>query len=182
MGMARNVMMGTDLSPQVQLDSLLERPHLYALGPVDDLQGELMVVDGRARASVVVKGKQELRDASKMRAPFLVYSYVPAWTEIKLAAPIESADMLEQLLAKYAQAHGIPAGTAFPFRLTGVFDEVKYHVIMRNKNEKQHAHEAHNKAKQHFVETEVAGELLGFFSTQHEGVFTHKGKKRTCIL
>lgn len=44
-GKAKNVMMGIDLSATVALDTLLEKQHLFALGPVDDLQGEITVLD-----------------------------------------------------------------------------------------------------------------------------------------
>jgi acetolactate decarboxylase len=47
---------------------------------------------------------------------------------------------------------------------------------MRDQSEKEHNHDLHKKSKVHFTEKSVSGTLLGFYSTQHEGVFTHKGQ------
>lgn len=47
---------------------------------------------------------------------------------------------------------------------------------MRDLSEKEHSHEAHKKAKVQMEQSSVPVECLGFFSREHEGVFTHKGQ------
>ena len=51
-----------------------------------------------------------------------------------------------------------------------------YHIIMRDKTEKQHSHAAHDRAKRRFTLEQAAGDIVGFFSRNHQGVFTHKGQ------
>ena len=57
-GKAKNVMMGIDLSATVALDTLMVKQHLYALGPVDDLQGEITVFDGEVYAAEVTNKRK----------------------------------------------------------------------------------------------------------------------------
>lgn len=175
-GMARNVMMGTDLRAKVALDSLLKKPGLYALGPVDDLQGEILVLNGIPYAADVHKGEVRVYRAEDARAPFLAYSYVSRWHTIEVTQPIADLAALQAFIAKAALGYGIPEGVPFPFLLRGPVDSIDLHIIMRNPKERKHSHEAHNAAKRKFHLDNSRGELLGFYSTQHEGVFTHKGQ------
>lgn len=175
-GAARNVMMGTDLSNQVQLDTLLAKPHLYALGPFDDLQGELTVFDGVAYLSAAPAAGVQTSVAPTARAPFLAYAYVPNWEAYVLDRSISGLKDLEALVDSLGQAHGYGADEAFPFRLSGTWASADYHIIMRDRSEEAHSHEAHNEAKVKFSERAVPADLVGFFSRHHEGVFTHRGQ------
>lgn len=116
-GAARNVMMGTDLSPHVQLDTLIEHPHLFALGPVEDLQGEITVFDGQVFTSGAFGEDAVVQLQPKVRAPFLVYAYVPSWAAYELKQPIDSPKTLERLIDSLGQTHGYRPDEAFPFRL-----------------------------------------------------------------
>lgn len=175
-GMARNVMLGTDLGAKVALDSLLKKPGLYALGPVDDLQGELLVLNGIPYAADVRKNAVRVYQAADAKAPFLAYSYVSQWHTIEVTQPIADLAALQAFIAQAALGYGIPEGTPFPFLLRGSVDSIDLHIIMRNPKERKHSHEAHKAAKRKFQLGDSRGELLGFYSTQHEGVFTHKGQ------
>lgn len=175
-GAARNVMMGTDLSPQVQLDTLLEHPHLFALGPVENLQGEITVFDGQAFTASAPPSGITAQVRPGVRAPFLVYAYVPSWAAYELERPIDGPKALEALIDSLGQAHGYGPEDAFPFRLSGQWDKVDYHIIMRDEAEARHSHAAHDRAKRRFTSERAAGDIVGFFSRQHQGVFTHKGQ------
>jgi len=175
-GAARNVMMGTDLSSHVQVDTLLRQPHLFALGPVENLQGEITVFDGQVFTSGAFGEDAIVQLQPKVRAPFLVYAYVPSWTAYELKQPIDSPKTLERLIDSLGQTHGYLPDEAFPFRLSGIWDEVNYHIIMRDQNEEKHSHEAHEKAKHRFHAKQASGDIVGFFSRNHQGVFTHKGQ------
>lgn len=178
-GKAKNVMMGIDLSATVALDTLLVQPHLYALGPVDDLQGEITVFDGKVYAAQVTnkrKQRVKFREAEGLKAPFLVYSYVPEWKSYSVEVDLQNLKDLESIVDSLGRVHGYHETAAFPFLVEATFLEVEYHIIKRNKREKQHNHAAHDAAKIHFSNCLNPGHLVGFFSRHHEGVFTHKGQ------
>lgn len=178
-GKAKNVMMGIDLSATVALDTLLVQPHLYALGPVDDLQGEITVFDGEVYAAQVTnkrKRKVKFQEAEGLKAPFLVYSYVPEWKSYSVKVDLQNLKDIEKIVDSLGRVHGFREEDAFPFRVEATFHEVSYHIIQRKKGEKQHSHEAHNAAKIHFSTCLLSADLVGFYSRNHEGVFTHKGQ------
>ena len=177
-GKAKNVMMGIDLSSTVALDTLLVKQHLYALGPVDDLQGEITVFDGEVCAAEVTNKRKrnvKLREAEGLKAPFLVYAYVPEWKTYSVEVDLQNLKDLENIVDSLGRVHGYTKKEAFPFLVEATFLEVEYHIIKRNKREKQHSHEAHNAAKIHFSNCLIPSNLVGFYSRHHEGVFTHKG-------
>lgn len=177
-GAARKVMLGIDLSSTVCLDSLLSAPHLYALGPYEDLQGELTVYDGKAVLSKFAgkDGIESLVD-SAARAPFLVYAYIPKWKTFEINARLQSLDDLERMVDSLMVAEGYDVEHPSPFLIDGLFEEVHFHIIQRDTTETSHSHEAHEKAKKHFKRQLDEALLVGFYSRHHEGVFTHKGSR-----
>ncbi|MBC7921448.1 MAG: hypothetical protein H7Z75_10225 [Ferruginibacter sp.] len=52
-GEMRNVMQKGDLRAYISLDSLADKPHLYALEPVEGLQGEIIILDSKPAISSV---------------------------------------------------------------------------------------------------------------------------------
>jgi acetolactate decarboxylase len=175
-GVARNVMMGIDLSSTVKLDTLLNQPGLFALGPLDNLQGEITVVDGIVHTSSVTNGKIVSRINPEARAPFLVYSYVNEWSTYQITAKFTELKSIENIIDSLAAKHGYGTDDAFPFLLEADWQQLHFHVIMRDTTEEKHSHESHNAAKVKYTRTNTSGTLLGFFSRHHEGVFTHRGQ------
>jgi len=173
-GKAKNVMMGTDLSAHVKLDTLLTRAHLYALGPIDDLQGEITVINGIPLSSTIIEGEIITSIDSNAKAPFMAYAYVENWQKINITQPISNLKELEKFVAELALKQGINTNEPFPFLISGQVDFIAFHIIMRDKNEAEHNHDKHNAAKVRFERKENQAILLGFYSTHHEGVFTHK--------
>lgn len=175
-GTARNVMMGTDLSSNVWLDSLASKPHLVALGPVEDLRGEITALNGEVWTSTLRGGEVVVESHPDIRAPFLVYAYVPKWKSYTASAQFQHLSDLESFIDSLGHTHGFGNDEAFPFRIIANWKQVDYHIIMRDVNEKEHSHESHHKAKQKYTTNHSRGELVGFFSRHHEGVFTHRGQ------
>jgi acetolactate decarboxylase len=174
-GKAKNVMMGFDLSSTVFLDTL-QLNNLYGVGPVEDLQGEITLYNGEVISSSVLNKKKKIRTQtnSAIRAPFLVFAKVEDWVTYEVSIDVSNNKMLEHVIDSLRQVHGIADDIPFPFLIEGIFFEVEFHIIQRNKREKMHNHEAHNKAKIKFGACLTDAVLVGFYSNQHEGVFTHK--------
>jgi acetolactate decarboxylase len=113
---------------------------------------------------------------SNASAPFMVYTYIENWRKFDIIQPISNLKELEKFVAEYALKQGIDTSEPFPFLISGQVDFIAFHIIMRNKNEAEHNHDKHNEAKVRFERKENQATLLGFYSTKHEGVFTHKGQ------
>jgi acetolactate decarboxylase len=172
-GKAKNVMMGIDLSSNIWLDTIVQLG-VYGLGPVDDLQGEITLIDGVVHASSVVNGEVRTHHSPNVKAPFFVYAHVEEWEAYEISVEVHSMSDLQHIIEDLAQSAGMEG--PFPFRIKGNAEYLKYHIIMRDLGEKAHSHEAHKKAKVQMEQSSVPVECLGFFSREHEGVFTHKGQ------
>ncbi len=171
----KKVMMGQDLSAHVLWDTLPKK-HLFAVAPLGRIQGEITVIDGKMYSSIVDTSNQEVIGHNwNIESPFAVYANVAEWTTFEKAVKISNENELQTLIEKVATDYGYSLESAFPFRVLGEFASIDYHIISKPTYEEDHNHELHNKAKKHFHLENVSGELLGFYSQNHEGVFTHKG-------
>jgi len=171
----RKVMMGEDLSTHLLWDSI---PHknLFGISPMGRIEGEITIIDGKFYSSKVNKKGEIVVDTNwKTKAPFAVYTHVGNWKSIEVELVINNENELQEVIEKIAKENGIDSTKAFPFRIIGEFEKVDFHIISKPKKEKEHNHELHDKAKKHFTLTNTSGELLGFYSQNHIGVFTHKG-------
>ncbi len=171
----KKVIMGQDLGMYLDWDTVATT-HLFGIGPLGRIAGEVTIVDGeRWTASVKKNGRIQMQRNKKARGPFGVFAHVPAWDTIQLDANIQSEEDLQKLLESVAPNKGISLQTAFPYRVLATFDSIHFHIISKPSDEAAHSHELHKKAKKHFYSTQIQGELLGFYSQQHEGIFTHRG-------
>ena len=69
---------------QIAVATLLDTPHAYALGPLADLSGEILVWDGSVFTSRVEQGEVRVHIDAAATAPFLVWSHVEAWRMVDL--------------------------------------------------------------------------------------------------
>jgi alpha-acetolactate decarboxylase/formylmethanofuran dehydrogenase subunit E len=170
------VMIGQDLSMHLKLDSFSNLKHLFAVSPLNRLEGEVTIIDGRIiKSTVDKKGQIQTNKTFEGKAPFMVYAQVEKWKSITRKISVHNENDFQKLIEKLAEEHGINSNEAFPFMLKGNFNKVDFHIISKPKNEKKHDHELHAKAKKHFSFNDTKGTLVGFYSKHHEGVFTHKG-------
>lgn len=171
-GALRAIMMQGDLSAHLALDSLTKQPHLYGLGPVADLQGEIMLVDSKPYVCRVQQGKPVTRLDSSARAAMLVYASVPRWKTVLVQATVSSFADLEKQLDGWCRTNGIDGSEPFPFRLSGIVTKATYHVIDW-KAGATHTLDNHKQFAYTSTLSNTPVELLGFYSNQHQGVFTH---------
>lgn len=71
-GAMRDVMQKGDLSARISLDALAGLPHLYALGPLEGLKGEITIFDGVPSIATVEAGEMRVTSGFDHKAPFLV--------------------------------------------------------------------------------------------------------------
>jgi acetolactate decarboxylase len=173
-GAMRNFMKGNDFGGKVQL-STLTRPHLYGLGVASGLRGELLAWDGTITLTTVAPGgKTTSRPApAASQAALLVTSEVAHWQAVPLPTAVADVATLERLITRAAAQRGLDTTTALPFRLSGRPIAVHYHVMDWPGSTTQHTMENHKQyaVKGTFVNEAV--EVLGFFSRQHQSIFTH---------
>lgn len=169
-GEMRQVMREGKLEGSIRLDTLKQREHLYGMGPLAYLKGEITVLDGVAYRSVVLPDSSMAVDTTyAMEAPFFGYASIPSWTESALPDSVRSLPELERYLDATTKDRKRP----FFFRLVGVVDDAMIHVVnLPDGSVVTSPDEAHVGQVDYPIK-DTEAELLGFFSTEHKAVFTH---------
>ena len=53
-GAMKNIMWKGQLEGMINLDTIADKEHLYGLGPLEGLRGEILIIDGTAYISTVI--------------------------------------------------------------------------------------------------------------------------------
>lgn len=172
-GAMSNVMRKGILSASIRLDAL-EPAHLFAVGPVENLRGEITILDGTAYiATLTESGAETIHTTCDVGAPFMVYAHVSIWGDSHPVPAVKNLPELEAEIAAAAQSVGLDLDIAFPFWIQGTIAHAKYHVIWRDPGAGPHSPEQHAKAKIYFNLAAEPADIIGFYSRHHAGIFTH---------
>ncbi len=169
-GAMKNVMWKGELSGSIKLDTISHKKGLYGLGPESYLTGELLINNGQSYVSKVTSDStMTVEKTFDVSAPFLVYANVTEWNEIELVSNIKSIKDIEKLVDEKTTEFKRP----FAFKLTGKISKAIIHIQNLPKGTKVLSpKEAHQGQTNYELKDEEAT-IIGFFSTEHKGVFTH---------
>ncbi|MFP2994335.1 acetolactate decarboxylase [Spongiivirga sp. MCCC 1A20706] len=171
-GALRTIMSG-DLSATASLDTLAAKDHLYALGAVSQLKGEIQIFDGVPFISNVNKNNIAIDPTFSRKAALLVYAVVPSWKEIKIPATINTQEALEAFIIDKAASLKIDTSAPFPFLIEGNASSLSWHIIDWPEGDTEHTHQKHKESGLNGDLTDTEVSVLGFYSDKHKGVFTH---------
>jgi len=163
---------------RVILSDLLKQPHFYGVGAVENLTGEVTILDGVPTVTRVnAEGVPSPVDAAlgETKATLLVGAYVPQWTEHALVNAVLPTG-LDQFVSETATKAGLDVSKPFMFAIDGVFSNARLHVI--NGACPMHARLKKielEKDKKPFETdlAEVRGTILGVFAKDAVGIITH---------
>lgn len=166
----RNVMWKGELGSNIQLDSISNKKGLYGIGPVSYLQGELLINDGSSYVSTVVTDSaMKVTKTYKVGAPFFVYTHVKEWQQVDVPASLKNIKQLETFISNQVKDMKKPLA----FKLAG--HVASAHIHIQNLpdgavvSSPQEAHQGQVNYKLY----DEAVEIVGFYSTEHKGIFTH---------
>lgn len=163
--------MGSTYELKVWLDTLADKSHLFAMGPYDKMKGEITVVDGKPfHASAFEDGKAVVSQSWDVYAPFFVYSNVKDWEVYDLSTSLTSVQDIQEKVAAIAIKKGYDVKQPFAFRIAGEIDEMTLHIVTPRSAEIE-GYRPDIKS-QKFDLTHTSGELIGFYSEKHQGIFT----------
>ena len=169
-GAMKNVMWKGELGSRIDLDSISNKNGLYGLGPASYLQGELLINNGQSYLSKVTSDStMSVEKTFEASAPFFVYGNVNAWNEIDLPSEIRTIQNLEKFIDDKTTDFKRP----FAFKLIGHLSSAIVHIQnLPEGTNVSSPDEAHQGQTNYNIANEDA-EIIGFFSTEHKGVFTH---------
>lgn len=169
-GAMKNVMWQGQLGSSINLDTISNKNGLYGLGPESYLTGELLINNGISYLSKATSDTtMAVEKTFKTSAPFLVYGNVTEWNTIKLPSDIKKIKDLEIFINEHTTQSKRP----FAFKLTGEVTKASIHIQNLPVGTKVSSpQEAHQGQTNYQLENERV-EIVGFFSTEHKGIFTH---------
>jgi alpha-acetolactate decarboxylase len=177
-GQLHQIMMMGKSDPNVKLSELPAK-NVYAVGALSGMRGEVTILDGAVWLSYgKTDGSIELArpKASAESATLLVYSQVSKWQKVQLPDDVPFAQ-LDATVERVAKERGIDTSKPFPVRIEGELAELKWHSLKGVAPQPGgHSHADHDQLVVARALAKARGQLVGFFSTSHQGVFTHMGE------
>lgn len=170
-GALRTIMSG-NIQPVSSLDTLSEKKHLYALGAVGNLKGEIQIFDSKPSNSFVVDSSLQIKDSYNQKASLLVYAEVEEWDSFQIEDSKTKSDLEEQIF-ELATNSGINTEEPFPFLLEGTIASLDWHVINWKDGDTIHNHKKHKESGLNGTLANKKVQIIGFYSTKNKAVFTH---------
>jgi alpha-acetolactate decarboxylase len=171
-GGQRETIMNGKLAATLDLRTLASRQHLYGIGPIEQLRGEVTIADSRpALARIASDGTVKVTQNFETGVPFFVWAEVPLWHQFPIPAAIRSFEDLESFVPKAAAATGLDADKPLPFLVRGRERLIEFHILNRI-GDRPHNMEMHKKVQVTFELEKAETTIVGFHSTKHRGIFT----------
>ena len=173
LGALKKVMKENNLSAHADLTDFSDSTHLYALGALEGLKGEFMVLDG---TSFLTRLNQNLliNTASfDAKAAFMVYAIVPKWNSFSIPSAIKTVEQFEVFVYQTAKENKVDVSQPFPFLIEGMVTSASWHVVDWDESDSVHTHLKHVESGRYGSKLNQVVTMLGFYSDKHHGVFTH---------
>ena len=176
-GALKNMMHKGDLSAKISLSEINEINYLYALGAVENLKGEILILDGIPSVSYV-EGNDSLKkmmidNSFEKNACLLVIASVEEWESIYIPNTIITYEDFEVFVEETALKKGINTDKPFPFMIEGIAKSFDWHIIDWPEDDTEHSHEKHIHSGLYGTLENQEAEMLGFYSNKHHAIFTH---------
>lgn len=169
-GAMKNVMWKGELGSSIDLDTISDKNGLYGLGPEINLTGELLIIDGNSYISKVTSDStMTVEKRYDVSAPFFVYVNVTEWIEVELPLKIRSFQDLEKYIDEKTTEYKQP----FAFKLSGKVANGIIHIQNLPKGTKVSSPDEAHQGQTNYNLNNEESEIVGFFSKEHKGVFTH---------
>lgn len=169
-GAMKNVMWKGELEGKINLDTIANKKGLYGIGPESFLKGELLINNGVSYISKVTSDSTMVVEKKfDVSAPFFVYANVNEWNEEKLPKTVKTISDLEKFIDQKTAKNKRP----FAFKLMGSVSKAVIHIQnLPEGTEVTSPDDAHKGQVKYDLANENC-EIIGFFSTEHKGIFTH---------
>lgn len=171
-GSLSNIMAG-DLKGTIALRKFQGMPNIYALGAAEDLQGEIQIFNSQPVNSRKAGEMLTLEKNFSRSAALLVYAQVEEWREIDIPSSIKIQSQLEIFIHQEIQKAGLDVQGSYPFLVTGNVVKLDWHIVNWDKSNTDHSVENHMKYGLNGVMSGAQVEIIGFYSRNHKGIFTH---------
>jgi acetolactate decarboxylase len=143
----------------------------FGVGAVAGLDGEITVYEGKPFVTKVRGSGFTMDHGHDHAAIFAVWTKNTQWRDEPLPNDIKTYLDLQRHVKARAAAAGIDMAKPFPFLLTGVPAELKWHINVDLTEGKPVSRELFAKSKANYVMKNQPVDIVGFYSEKHPGIF-----------
>lgn len=170
-GVQRDIFATGKASGVISLQSLAARPGLFAIGPIEGLDGEITIFDSKPYITQV-RGTDWVVDRTfDHGAFFLVWTERTKWHDLPVPETVKGHLELQRFVKTQALMAGIDVTKPFPFLLAGTPSEIRWHINVDRTEGKAITRDLFVRSKESFVTKNEAVDIIGFYSENHLGVF-----------
>lgn len=155
----------------VSLEELGGKKGIFAIGPIDGLDGEITIFDSKPYITKVRGNDYTVDKTLKHGAFFLVWTEQKDWIDVPLPGTVKGYLDLQRFVKEQAQKAGVDVTKPFPFLMAGTPVEIKWHINVDRTEGKPITKELFVKSKEPYVTKNEPVDIIGFFSEKHSGVF-----------
>ncbi len=170
-GAMRDVMWNGKLEGNFFWDKVTDKESIFGIGPLSYLKGEVMIWDGIPFVSTVQPKDSSVlvEQNDTVSSPFFVMAKVTSWQKVEIPSSITTIQHIDQFLLRSNFNNGNP----YAFKLSGIVENAVYHIQnLPDGSEVLNPQQAH-KGQVKYRLDQVEVDILGFFSQDHQGIFTH---------
>ena len=172
-GALKDIMHKGDISAKINLSFFEEKNHIYALGAIENLKGEIQIFNSKPFNTIVIDNTLTFDNSFKNKATLLVYASVEKWNKIIIPENISTYTKFEEYIENTARINHINTDEPFPFLIEGTAQSFNWHVIDWKDDDMHHTHEKHKTSGLYGTINNSQVEMLGFYSNAHHTIFTH---------
>lgn len=157
----------------VSISDVISDPHVYGLGALEGLNGEIVILDGQILINRAAKGEipsAQTNVSNSEKALLLVAAQVENWNQMSITKP-ETISTIDAAIKHYAKEMKIDTNKPFPFIIEGEMEMVNWHII--SSPEPGGGHDEHLAGSWSRIDQQKNCKILGFYSENHQAVFTH---------
>ncbi len=170
-GALKNTMHKGDIAAKADLKDLENAEHLYALGALENLKGEIKIFDSKPFNTIVTDSSLSFNNSFNKKATLLVRASVSKWKSFTIPDKVVTYVELERYIEQAAKENQLPIDETFPFLIEGTAKSFDWHVINWKDGDMENSHDKHiNSGLNGTVENREV-DMLGIYSDSHHAIF-----------
>lgn len=173
-GKLMEIMQQNQLEARVTVDENQLNGTTYGLGAIEGLKGEILISAGKIFTSVATPDSILIDEPGQVAAALLVTAEVNTWQKVEAEEAVPNMDALARLIANKAEQAGLSSSGVVPIRIIASSSSIDWHIINASLAQEQN-HQAYKASGRSGNIGDQPVEITGFYSKNHEGVFTHHG-------
>jgi len=172
-GKLMSIMQG-NIGSNFELKNLQNKDHIYGLGAVENLKGEITIIDNKPFITSVENGKIKFDTTLNNNAALIVFGSVSDWQELQGTSNINTAADVENYLNMALLKNDSSSNEPIPFLIKGNVKSLSWHIIDWADGDMVHTHKKHKTSGLKGIIENQDVTIIGFYSQNHRGIITHR--------